>query len=874
MAEREKIGMSRNDESKEKNSGKVSPKNQLWSVILFSSGVLVFLFTMIEGSAGWLKIHIALRGIFGISVFAVPVIMIIISYMISQNKKSEDITRLVIQGAILICIISAVVQIIFVGEIKGEEFDQRIKLLYTQGAMFRGGGVISSLLGIPLIDFFGSTGAKIIIILLLFVLIMLISNMSVIELFKIFRKPVDWVKSTVHNISEQGFSNYFFTFNGPDYEDDEETDESYEDINIIEKLISSFRHMKQDCDAELSNIEEDEKDKEVIEIINSGSDNKKNPYNDNNTIKAEWEDIHNGRKDDDNIIDVEIFEQYDGDIPDSDRYKEEISEVNKSDISESITVESECNENNSVNNSYDDIVSEFHHSENISENSDSEYEKKMVKVEYQFPSVEMLKYGTDNSKNPKSANELKQTAEKLVETLNSFGVQTRVIGVSRGPTVTRYELQPSAGVKVSKIVNLSDDIALNLAAEGVRIEAPIPGKPAVGIEIPNKNKDMVSLREMLESNEFKRSKSKLSFAVGKNIAGEAIIGDIAKMPHVIIAGSTGSGKSVCTNSIIMSILYKATPEEVRLVLIDPKIVEFKVYDGIPHLLVPVVTDPKKAAGALNWAVQEMLRRYQLFADNNVRDITGYNEMAEEVDGMDRIPQIVIAIDELADLMMASKDAVEEAICRLAQMARAAGMHLIIATQRPTVDIITGLIKANIPSRIALSVMSQTDSRTILDTGGADKLLGKGDMLYFPSGVPKPIRVQGCFCSTKEIENVVSFIKNEYDTEYSDEILDEIEKNIPVQKGNKNSGSSDDIIPAGNDEMLIEKAIDIVVEMGQASTSSLQRKLKLGYARAARIVDELEEMGVVGASEGAKPRKVLMSKSQWAERKLNMKNESK
>lgn len=376
---------------------------------------------------------------------------------------------------------------------------------------------------------------------------------------------------------------------------------------------------------------------------------------------------------------------------------------------------------------------------------------------------------------------------------------------------------------------------------------------------------------MLESNEFRRSKSKLSFAVGRDIGGEPVIGDIAKMPHVIIAGSTGSGKSVCTNSIIMSILYKATPEEVRLVLIDPKIVEFKVYDGIPHLLVPVVTDPKKAAGALNWAVQEMLRRYQLFADNNVRDITGYNELAEETEGMEKIPKIVIAIDELADLMMASKDAVEDAICRLAQMARAAGMHLIIATQRPTVDIITGLIKANIPSRIALSVMSQTDSRTILDTGGADKLLGKGDMLYFPSGVPKPVRVQGCFCSTKEIETVVSYIKNQSEAEYSDEILDEIEKNIPVQKGSKNSDLSADSIPAGNDEMLIERAIDIVVEMGQASTSSLQRKLKLGYARAARIVDELEEMGVVGPSEGAKPRRVIMSKSQWAERKIRLKD---
>lgn len=834
MAERKRIGMSQTDE-------KINPKSQMWSVILFSAGVLVFLFTMIEGSAGWLKIHIALRGLFGVSVFAVPVIMIIVSYMISQNKKSEDITRLLIQGGILIFIVSAVIQIIFVGDIKGEEFDMKIKTLYSQGAALHGGGVISALLAMPLISFFGSTGAKIIIILMLFVIVMLISNMSITELFKIFLKPVEWGKNTLHNISEQGFSNYFFTFNGPDYDDDEddedeeeEESDSSEKINIIEKFISAVKSFN-------GNDDEDETDDEEND---ENSESEKEIIQQEEPVQILQSSDETENDDDSGIIDVEIFETYDGDIPDNDSSVSQQEEA----AAEEDEPEEQPQESEPV-----------HH---------------VRKNEYKFPPIEMLKYGTDNSSNPKSANELKQTAEKLVETLNSFGVQTRVVGVSRGPTVTRYELQPSAGVKVSKIVNLSDDIALNLAAEGVRIEAPIPGKPAVGIELPNKNKDMVSLREMLESSEFKRSRSKLSFAVGKNIAGEAIIGDIAKMPHVIIAGSTGSGKSVCTNSIIMSILYKATPEEVKLVLIDPKIVEFKVYDGIPHLLVPVVTDPKKAAGALNWAVQEMLRRYQLFADNNVRDITGYNELADENSSMEKMPQIVIAIDELADLMMASKDAVEEAICRLAQMARAAGMHLIIATQRPTVDIITGLIKANIPSRIALSVMSQTDSRTILDTGGADKLLGKGDMLYFPSGIPKPVRVQGCFCSTKEIESVVNFIKNEYDTEYSDEILDEIEKNIPVQKGNKNSDSSSDAIPAGNDEMLVERAIDIVVEMGQASTSSLQRKLKLGYARAARIVDELEEMGIVSASEGAKPRKVLMSKAQWAERKLRMKDENK
>ncbi|MGN0604896.1 MAG: DNA translocase FtsK 4TM domain-containing protein [Oscillospiraceae bacterium] len=839
--------------------------NQFWSVILFSLGILVMLFAVIEGSAGWFKIHIALRGLFGISVFAVPVILTIIAYMIAQEKEGNDIARIVIQGAVLIVIISAVIQIIFIGSVEGNDFNYKIKSLYSSGAILHGGGVVSAVLAIPLISFFGETGAKIIITLMLFVLIMLISNISLMELFGFFKKPFKSMKNVLNGISEQGIGQYLFSFNGPDFDDDDDEDE--EEIKqipqkrekFISKLISTVKIANKDEDEE-----ENEKDNEIIDIISSAADNVPECETEKNPV--EWEDIADGRSDNDSIIDVEIFENdTDDDKDNTDSHKTgSLEDGEREEVDIELLLKKSAEENKSIKLKKEQEI------EKILEENIHKPEKPK-KTKYIFPPLDMLKSSSDGNNSAVSSNEMKQTAERLVDTLNSFGVQTRVIGISRGPTVTRYELQPSAGVKVSKIVNLADDIALNLAAAGVRIEAPIPGKPAVGIEIPNKNKDTVSLRELLESNEFRRSKSKLSFAVGRDIAGDAIIGDIAKMPHVIIAGSTGSGKSVCTNSIIMSILYKATPDEVRLVLIDPKIVEFKVYDGIPHLLVPVVTDPKKAAGALNWAVQEMLRRYQLFADNNVRDITGYNEYAQENDNMEKMPQIVIAIDELADLMMASKDAVEDAICRLAQMARAAGMHLIIATQRPTVDIITGLIKANIPSRIALSVMSQTDSRTILDTGGADKLLGKGDMLYFPSGIPKPVRVQGCFCSTKEIESVVNFIKNQSQAEYSDEILDEIEKNIPVQKGSKNTDSAADVIPVGNDEMLIERAIDIVVEMGQASTSSLQRKLKLGYARAARIVDELEEMGVVGPSEGAKPRRVIMSKSQWAERKLRQKD---
>ena len=431
---------------------------------------------------------------------------------------------------------------------------------------------------------------------------------------------------------------------------------------------------------------------------------------------------------------------------------------------------------------------------------------------------------------------------------------------SCGPSVTRYELQPEQGVKVSRIVGLADDIKLNLAVADLRIEAPIPGKAAVGIEVPNSENTAVMLGDLLESKEFKNSKSPISFAVGKDIAGKVVVTDIAKMPHLLIAGATGSGKSVCINTLIMSILYKATPDEVKLIMIDPKVVELSVYNGIPHLLIPVVTDPKKAAGALNWAVQEMEHRYQTFADNGVRDLADYNKKIRSQPDGQTLPQIVIAIDELADLMMTASKEVEDAICRLAQKARAAGMHLIIATQRPTTDIITGLIKANIPSRIALSVMSQVDSRTILDTGGAEKLLGHGDMLYLPNGMPKPIRVQGCFVSTEEIEKTVAFVKQQAQAAYDDSALVGVEQNIPVLKGETAS-------PDGNADPRLEEAIQAVVELGQASTSSLQRYLNVGYARAARMIDELEKMGIVSGYNGAKPRKVLMTKQQYEERKM-------
>ena len=483
---------------------------------------------------------------------------------------------------------------------------------------------------------------------------------------------------------------------------------------------------------------------------------------------------------------------------------------------------------------------------------------------YEFPPITLLKKGTGMVlKGGKKA--LTDTANKLQKTLYSFGVTAKVENVSVGPAITRYEIKPAEGVRVSKIANLADDIALNLAAESIRIEAPIPGKQAVGIEIPNKENEIVHLRDILETDKFIDAKSKLTIALGKDVAGEAVMADIGKMPHVLIAGSTGSGKSVCINTIITSIIYKAKPSEVKFVMVDPKVVELSVYNGIPHLLIPVVTDPKKAAGALAWAVQEMENRYNLFAGKGVRDLKGYNNALEKEDREnEKLPQIVIIIDELADLMMVAAKDVEDAICRLAQKARAAGMHLVIATQRPSVDVITGLIKANVPSRIAFAVSSQVDSRTILDMAGAEKLLGKGDMLFYPAGASKPTRIQGAFVDDKEVEKIVDFIKSNGDTKYNEEIIESIEKANSPDKDVKDMTEDDDTDP------LLDEAIETVIETQQASTSFIQRRFKVGYARAGRIIDQMEERGIISGYQGSKPREVLMTKERWEE--LNMQQE--
>ena len=490
--------------------------------------------------------------------------------------------------------------------------------------------------------------------------------------------------------------------------------------------------------------------------------------------------------------------------------------------------------------------------EDVSEEMEDVYER----IPYTFPSVSLLNDADSSFDDSNSRTELRETAQKLITTLKSFNVDAKLLNVSKGPAVTRYELLLGEGIKVSKVVGLANDLALRLAAPSVRIE-PVPGKEAIGIEIPNKAVSVVHIKEVLDSADFTKFDSKLAFAMGKDISGKNIIYDLSRMPHVLIAGSTGSGKSVCINTLITSLIYKADPNEVKLLMIDPKVVELGVYNGIPHLLIPVVTEPRRASGALYWAVQEMLRRYSLFADNNVRDIKGYNKMITASGSENTLPHIVIIIDELADLMMVAPNEVEDSICRLAQMARAAGMHLVIATQRPSVDVITGLIKANVPSRIAFAVSSHIDSRTILDSSGAEKLLGRGDMLFKPVGAPKPLRIQGAFIDDKEVERVVDFIKGDYEAKYDEDIIEKIDSGKPVNVSDEFSDPSD------NDELL-PKAIEIAVEAGKISASHLQRRLKVGFSRASRMIDQMQERGIISPPDGSKPREVLISKEDYLE----------
>ncbi|MCR4796002.1 MAG: DNA translocase FtsK [Ruminococcus sp.] len=825
-----------------KSNKKTAPQNesnQLWSIILFALGILSALMVLVRGTKGWLALHNLLLGLFGIAAFLIPVILIYTAIKLGTEQTRKNISGRTVWCIAMIFLASAAFQIFFVGEIpEKQRFLNQLKSLYKNGTDLKSGGVASMLIAGPLLRFFGKLGARLISLVLFFVFGMLLSGRGLIDFLRLLATPFVFIGKCINGIQNMFIGGEFVdAFGDDDLDDDKE---------------------KKDFDADL----------EAISMTNRRKSTRK-PSEKAAQDKRDVEGLPDGFFDiplpTDHLIDY--GEEEAAAIP------EPPTEEEKPPVHLTAPIIEENEEPEPTDEGLEQLISKAADKpapteEVIEEETEPEEEKPV----YILPPIDILTRPVVRSNRTEAMVEMREKAEVIVNTLKSFGVTVRIKDLIRGPSITRYEIQPGPGIKVSKIKGLEDDIALSLAAQGVRIEAPIPGKAAVGIEIPNSTKDMVTLREILTSSEFRESKSKLAFAVGKDITGNAIVGDIAKMPHVIIAGTTGSGKSVCTRSIIMSILYNANPDEVKLILIDPKIVEFKIFENIPHLLIPIVTDCKRAAGALCWAVNEMMRRYNIFAEAGANDLRSYNELAE-VDG-DRspMPQIVVFIDELADMMLVAGKDVEDYICRLAQMGRAAGMHLVVATQRPTTDVITGLIKANIPSRIALSVKSVTDSRTIIDMGGADKLLGNGDMLYMPIGAGKPVRVQGCFSSNEDIAETVRYIKAQADVTYDPAITGAVEGYTPQSQGGSGSSDSGSAVGSGSDEDIVEAAIKVAVEAGQLSTSMLQRKLKLGYARAARIMDELEERGVIGASEGAKPRKVLMSKMQYDEWRLRRMDE--
>ncbi len=850
-------------------AAKQAQNRYIWSIVLFSLGIFTLMLTFVKGSAFWRTLHFVLKGMFGVSCYLVAPIIIYVAVMLARDKSKSAVITKLLQGLVLVLLLSGVVQVLFVGEVAGEGFKEAIKGLYTQGKLTKGGGVFAAFLGWPLLAAFGRVGASIILILLVFTFIMLLTNLTLMSLFDYISRPFksgyNAVKENQQERAQQRAA--------LEKIEQERAEKNRKEAKVdLMPYLEKGKNKKEKPQPE----EKPQANDSFIPILSKLKDEDKKPSKPAEKTPYDYLVMANEKKAAEAHNTVN-----DGDIPTE--YMETAT-VNPDTVLTFTKEEPKPapapkpskpapkpEEPKKV--STEPIVAESVKNPIYVEKDGQTtlFEKATAKREdgYNYPSLELLNKPKERIGSQNSQLEQSQNGETLVNTLASFGIQTRIINIQRGPTVTRYELQPAAGVSVKRITSLESDIKLALAAESLRIEAPIPGKAAVGIEVSNKSVDTIVLREILENEKFKNAKSKTTFAIGKDITGEAQLGDVAKMPHVLVAGATGSGKSVCINSLIMSILFKATPDEVKLIMIDPKMVELVVYNGIPHLLIPVVTDARKAAGALGWAVTEMQKRYKLFADNSVRNIEGYNALCEQNEQLNKLPSIVIIIDELADLMMVAAKEVEDSICRLTQLARAAGMHLVIATQRPSVNVITGVIKANIPSRIALAVSSQVDSRTILDSAGAEHLLGKGDMLYLPYGAPKTTRIQGCFVADNEVENVVNFLKNTAEVVYDEEVLEEIERNIPAQKGEKADNSSGDAL-SGGDEML-EPAIELIVDTGKASTSFLQTRLKLGYARAARIMDELEQMGIIGEPEGAKPRKVLLTKQEWLERKAMQDN---
>ena len=791
---------------------KKSKKIDINVAVVFLFLISILLAILIYTQSGYIGEHLSpmLGGIMGSIKYIIPIGTFFIAIYMTLEDKDYLISKLVQYGIFLICIATMLSVFQFSnGNISyNSDFQVAVQKGYELGTTNNGGGAIGTAFASVLIGLLGEVGT----------VILCVGVAAILLIFMFGIKPAELIADFVENKREE--------------KEERRAEREETRVSRAKTKAEEIEPERKETKRERRLREKEEQRREAEELAEQLTIN----LNDGTEEKEKDKKLKKYDHKNDDLIPFNI----NGRVKNS----EEKAKSNPNEIEANLfKAEQETKE------------------EKVKQVLQLEHTLTLEDEHYEFPPIQLLAEGDKKGiKGGKKA--VADTATRLQKTLYSFGVSAKVENVSVGPAITRYELKPAEGVRVSKIANLADDIALSLAAETIRIEAPIPGKQAVGIEVPNKENEIVPLRDIIDCEAFKNHKSKLAFALGKDVAGNEVVTDIAKMPHVLIAGATGSGKSVCINTLIASIIYKAKPSEVKLVMVDPKVVELSVYNGIPHLLIPVVTDPKKAAGALAWAVQEMVNRYSLFASKNVRDIKGYNAALESEGEGQKLPQIVIIIDELSDLMMVSPKEVEDSICRLAQMARAAGMHLVIATQRPSVDVITGIIKANIPSRIAFSVSSQVDSRTILDMSGAEKLLGKGDMLFYPAGAPKPTRVQGAFVSDKEVEKIVDFVKNNGEATYNDDIIKQIENANSTDKEMDSNDEDDD-----TDELLMD-AIDVVVETGQASTSFIQRRFKVGYARAGRIIDQMEERGIISGFQGSKPREVLMSKERWEELKMS------
>ena len=817
----------------------------LWIIVAVS--LLLFISNMGFGGVVGRGVSHMLFGLFGLMAYVLPVLLLVGSFFAVSNKGNMHASVKLVAGtafAVFMCMFMSL------AISSGEVLDPLQAFTYCADRK-NGGGIIGGFLAFYLVKAFGFIGSYIIDIIVLIVCLVLITEKSALKgMQKGGQKVYESAKENNERYKE------YREYKAQERQN-RRMDHKVSGVSIDTKIEGKkSKNKKSDELGEITDPQELPKVKKADKIALS-ADPQEAFANDISKVQP--------------VFSGEIFPPAEpvisGDFVEDDvsLAKEEVPPVP---AKEKVESPAPVQEQPAVKAAKKKVKpSEAEVSEGIADVVQEMEQMQPLEHKYVYPPIDLLKAGT-GKKSANTESQLRETANKLQQTLKTFGVNVTVTNISCGPAVTRYEIQPEMGVKVSKIVGLADDIKLNLAAADIRIEAPIPGKAAVGIEVPNKENVMVAFRDLIDSKEFKESKSKISFAVGKDISGKTKVADIAKMPHLLIAGATGSGKSVCINTIIMSILYKADPNEVKLLMIDPKVVELSVYNGIPHLMIPVVTDPKKAAGALNWAVAEMTERYEKFAEANVREINGYNAKVDSIEvpeGQERpqkMPQIIIIVDELADLMMVASNDVEQAICRLAQLARAAGIHLVIATQRPSVNVITGLIKANMPSRIAFAVTSGVDSRTILDMNGAEKLLGKGDMLFDPQGSPKPVRVQGAFVSDEEVSAVVEFItQNNAPAQYSDHVQKKMED---LQSSGNNGSvaiSDNDGADDGKDSYFSEAA-KIIVDKEKASIGMLQRYLKVGFNRAARIMDQLEEAGIVGPEEGTKPRKVLMTKEEY------------